>query len=85
MGMEAQLLSQTFVELTDTMVVGFHVIDFLHVLNDRSVQLLDVSAARLLLADPRSELRVVAASTEAVRLLGLFQRCTSAACATATP
>jgi transcriptional regulator with GAF, ATPase, and Fis domain len=55
------------------MVAGFDVIDFLHVLTDRSVQLLDVSAAGLLLADPRGELRVVAASSEAVRLLELFQ------------
>jgi len=71
--MEAQLLSETFVELTDTMVAGFDMIDFLHVLTDRSVQLLDVSAAGLLLADPRGELRVVAASSEAARLLELFQ------------
>ncbi len=59
--MDGQLLSETFVELTDTMVAGFDVIDFLHVLTDRSVQLLDVSAAGLLLADPRGELRVVLA------------------------
>jgi transcriptional regulator with GAF, ATPase, and Fis domain len=71
--MDGQLLSATFVELTDTMVADFDVIDFLHVLTDRSVQLLDVSAAGLLLADPRGELRVVAASSEAVRLLELFQ------------
>ena len=63
-GMDAELLSETFVELTDTMVAGFDVIDFMHVLTDRSVQLLDVSAAGLLLADPRGELRVVAASSE---------------------
>jgi transcriptional regulator with GAF, ATPase, and Fis domain len=55
------------------MVADFDVIDFLHVLTDRSVQLLDVSAAGLLLADPRGELRVVAASSEAARLLELFQ------------
>ncbi len=55
------------------MVADFDVIDFMHVLTDRSVQLLDVSAAGLLLADPRGELRVVAASSEAVRLLELFQ------------
>jgi hypothetical protein len=67
------LLTDTFVELTDTMVAGFDVIDFLHVLTDRSVRLLDVSAAGLLLADPRGELRVVAASSEAARLLELFQ------------
>jgi len=71
--MDGELLSQTFVELTDTMVAGFDVIDFLHMLADRSVQLLDVSAAGLLLADPRGELRVIAASSEAARLLELFQ------------
>jgi len=71
--MDGELLSATFVELTDTLVVGFDVIDFLHVLTDRSAQLLDVSAAGLLLADPRGELRVVAASSEAARLLELFQ------------
>src|SRR5260370_22960792 len=71
--MNGELLSETFVELTDTMVAGFDVIDFLHVLTDRSVRLLDVSAAGLLLADPRGELRVVAASSEAARLLELFQ------------
>ena len=71
--MDRQLLSETFVELTDTMVAGFDVIDFLHVLTDRSVQLLGASAAGLLLADPRGELRVVAASSEAARLLELFQ------------
>jgi transcriptional regulator with GAF, ATPase, and Fis domain len=71
--MDGQLLSETFVELTDTMVADFDVIDFLHVLTDRSVQLLGVSAAGLLLADPRGELRVVAASSEAARLLELFQ------------
>ncbi len=71
--MDGQLLSRTFVELTDTMVAGFDVIDFLHVLTGRSVELLDVSAAGLLLADPRGELRVVAASSEAARLLELFQ------------
>ena len=71
--MDGQLLSETFVELTDTMVADFDIIDFLHVLTQRSVDLLDVSAAGLLLADPRGELRVVAASSEAARLLELFQ------------
>jgi len=71
--MDGELLAAAFVELTDTMVADFDVIDFLHILTDRSVQLLDVSAAGLLLADPRGELRVVAASSEAARLLELFQ------------
>jgi len=71
--MDGELLSETFVELTDTMVADFDIIDFLHMLTDRSVRLLDVSAAGLQLADPRGELRVVAASSEAARLLELFQ------------
>jgi len=71
--MDGQLLSETFVELTDTLVADFDVIDFLHVLTNRSAQLLDVAAAGLLLADPRGELRVVAASSEAARVLELFQ------------
>jgi GAF domain-containing protein len=71
--MDERLLSETFVELADTMVVGFDVIDFLHVLTDRSIRLLDASAAGLVLADPRGELRVVAASSERARLLELFQ------------
>jgi transcriptional regulator with GAF, ATPase, and Fis domain len=71
--MDGQLLSQTFVELTDTMVAGFDTIDFLHTLTSRSVELLDVSAAGLLLAAPHGELCVVAASSEAARVLELFQ------------
>jgi GAF domain-containing protein len=71
--MDGQLLSETFVELTDTLVADFDVLDFLHVLTGRSAELLDVAAAGLLLADPRGELRVVAASSEAARLLELFQ------------
>jgi GAF domain-containing protein len=71
--MDGRLLSETFVELADTMVADFDVIDFLHVLTDRSVELLGASAAGLLLADPRGELRVVAASSERARLLELFQ------------
>jgi GAF domain-containing protein len=71
--MDGQLLSETFVELTDTMVADFDIIDFLHVLTSRSVELLDAAAAGLLLADPRGELRLVAASSEAARLLELFQ------------
>jgi GAF domain-containing protein len=71
--MDGQLLSETFVELTDTMITDFDVIDFLHVLTGRGAELLDVAAAGLLLADPRGELRVVAASSEAARLLELFQ------------
>lgn len=65
--------AQTFVELADTLVVGFDIIDFLQTLAERCVNLLDVDAAGILLADPRGSLTLVAASTEQVRLLELFQ------------
>jgi transcriptional regulator with GAF, ATPase, and Fis domain len=71
--MDADLLSDTFVELADTMVADFDVIDFLHLLTDRSVMLLNASAAGVMLADPRGELRVAASSNEAAGLLDLFQ------------
>jgi len=71
--MDADLLSNTFVELADTMVADFDVIDFLHLLTDRSVALLSASAAGVMLGDPRGELRVAASSNEAAGLLELFQ------------
>ena len=71
--MDTQLLSDTFVDLADTMVADFDVIDFLHMLTDRSIQLLAASAAGVMLADPRGELRVAAASSEEAGLLELFQ------------
>ena len=71
--MDADLLSDTFVELADRMVADFDVIDFLHLLTDRSVALMSASAAGVMLADPRGELRVAASSNEAAGLLELFQ------------
>src|SRR6202050_3039233 len=71
--MDTELLSDTFVDLADTMVAEFDVIDFLHLLTDRSVALLGASAAGVVLADPRGELRVAAASSEQAELLELFQ------------
>jgi transcriptional regulator with GAF, ATPase, and Fis domain len=71
--MDSELLSDTFVDLADTMVADFDVIDFLHLLTDRSVRLLSASAAGVVLADPRGDLRVAAASSEAAGLVELFQ------------
>src|SRR4029450_3401334 len=45
----------------------------MHLLAARCTGLLDVSAAGLLLSDQRGSLRVAAASSEASRLLALFQ------------
>ena len=49
------------------------VIDFLHLLTDRSVALLATSAAGVVPANPRGELRLAAASSEEAGLLELFR------------
>jgi GAF domain-containing protein len=68
------LVAATFVEIVDTLVEDFDVIELLTVLTGRCVELLDVAAAAgILLADPSGQLRVMAASTEAIELLELFQ------------
>ncbi len=66
-------VADVFVEMADTLVDDFDVMDFLHVLTERSVQLLGIAAAGLLLTDDQGTLQVVAASSERTRLLELFQ------------
>jgi transcriptional regulator with GAF, ATPase, and Fis domain len=66
-------IAQTFVELADTLVLRFDAIDFLHTLTERCVELLEVDAVGILLADQRGALNLVAASTEQARMLELFQ------------
>ncbi len=68
-----QRLAETFVELADTLVADFDVIDFLQTLASRCVELLDVAAAGLVLADHSGSLVTVAASDERARLLELFE------------
>jgi hypothetical protein len=67
------LLTRTFVELADTLVDEFDVVELLTTLADRCVEVLDVSAAGLMLAAPEGELRAVASSSEAMRLVELFE------------
>ena len=67
------LLSQTFVQLADSLVDEFDIIELLTLLSLRCVELFDAGAAGILLGDQRGTLQVVAASTEQARLLELFQ------------
>jgi GAF domain-containing protein len=67
------LTAATFVEIVDTLVGEFDVIDLLTTLTSRCVELLDASAAGILLADSEGRLRVIGASTEQINLLELFQ------------
>ncbi|MCT9075122.1 GAF and ANTAR domain-containing protein [Streptomyces fulvoviolaceus] len=65
-------LAEIFVEVADSLVEDFDVIDLLHRLSARCLELLDVSAAGILLADAQGELQIIAASDEHARLLELF-------------
>ena len=47
-------------DLADTLVADFDVIDFLHTLATRSVQLLNADAAGIMLADQHGGLHVMA-------------------------
>ncbi len=67
------LLSSTFLQLADTLVADFDIIDLLTMLADRCVELVDADAAGILLADSDGNLRLMAASSEQARLLELFQ------------
>src|ERR1700742_1034863 len=68
-----QRIVETFVELADTMVDDFDVVEFLHRLAERCVELLDCSEAGLLLADAAGRLRGMASSSERSDALDLLQ------------
>jgi transcriptional regulator with GAF, ATPase, and Fis domain len=71
--MDLEKLAKTFVDLADTMVDDFDVLDLLNLLVERCSDLLDVSAAGLLFADGQGQLQVAASSSEGARLLDLYQ------------
>ena len=66
-------LARTLVELADTLVADFDVVELLTLLVDRCVEVLEVGAAGLILAAPDGDLRVMASSSEAMRVLELFE------------
>ena len=67
------LLARSLVELADNLVEDFDIVELLTLLPDRCVEVLDVAAAGLILASPGGDLAVMAYSSDAMRLLEVFE------------
>ena len=67
------MLARTLVDLADTLVDDFDVVDLLTRLADHCVDVLDVDTAGIMIAGPDGQLRVMASSSEAMRVLELFE------------
>jgi GAF domain-containing protein len=65
-------MARTMVELADTLVGGVDVIEFLQLLAERCLDVLEVDAVGVLLADDRGVLNLMAASPEHAPVLELF-------------
>jgi GAF domain-containing protein len=66
-------LAQVFVEVSDTLIDEFDLLEFLHLLTMRTAELAAASVVGLVLADKNGNLQFMAASQEDARLLELFQ------------
>ena len=71
---DQQALTRTLVELADTLVDDFDIVDLLTLLTDRCVETFDVSAAGIMLASPAGgDLRVMASSSPTMRDVELYE------------
>ncbi|MDZ7679931.1 MAG: GAF and ANTAR domain-containing protein [Acidimicrobiales bacterium] len=66
-------LASTLVELADSLVADFDVVELLTLLTGRCVEVLDIGAAGIMLAAPDGGLRSMASSSDAMRVLELFE------------
>jgi hypothetical protein len=69
----AELLARTFVDVADTLVAEFDLVDFLTLLTARTVELFELAEAGLLLSDPSGGVNVAASSSHRMELLELFE------------
>ena len=71
-GREGQVL-HAVVSLVDSLLDDFDIVELLTQLTERCAQLLDVASSGLLLADPRQQLNLMAATSNKTHELELFQ------------
>src|ERR1700692_3662557 len=69
---EQQLL-KAFIEFAETIVDQYDVVEFMHRLATRCVELVDASEAGIMLADRDGTLHYLASSSERMRLIELFE------------
>ncbi len=72
MSREQDLLA-ALIEFADTFVADYDVVEFLHRLAERCIELIDVSEAGIMLADRDGSLHYVASSSELMRLIELVE------------
>jgi transcriptional regulator with GAF, ATPase, and Fis domain len=68
-----QDLLRAFIEFADTIVAEYDVVEFLHRLAGRCVELVDAAEAGIMLADHDGTLQYIASSSERMRLIELFE------------
>jgi len=73
MARREDLVVRALVEMADTLVGDFDVVELLTGLAARCVELLGISAAGVMVATVQGDIRLVASSSEAMRVLELFE------------
>jgi hypothetical protein len=68
-----ELIFRTFVDVADTLVADFDVVDFLNLLTRRCVELFDTAQAGLMLVDDQGGLQLAASSSGSMRDLEVFE------------
>jgi GAF domain-containing protein len=67
------VLARTMVELADNLVDDFDIVDVLMLLTARCVEVLDTTAAGIMLVGPEGQLQLMSSSNEAMRVVEVFE------------
>ena len=71
--MTEERLAEVFLELADTLVDEFDSVDFLSTLTERSIEMLEVDAAGVIIQDARGNLHVVASTDHRAEILEVLE------------